>query len=138
MSENLFDRRILDAKSAKQLPALELAYVGDSVFSLFVKTSLIKKSARVHDLTVKANALVNAGNQENLFFRIESELNEEEREVALRGRNSNIRTKAKNFSIEEYRHATALEALIGFLFVTGRDSRLKFLFEKMNLFGENI
>lgn len=138
MSENLFDRKILDAKNAKQISALELAYVGDSVFSLFVKTSLIKKNANVRNLTTIANSIVNARNQEKLFFFIEGELDDEEREIALRGRNSNIKTKAKNFSIEEYRHATALESVIGFLFVTGRDLRLKALLKKMNLFGDNI
>ncbi len=138
MKSDFLNRKIVSIKDISQINALEIAFVGDSVFELFVKNELVKKIDKVKNLTIKANSILNAHSQREALFRIEPILTEDEKSIVLRGRNSNIHTKAKNFSIEEYRHATALETLVGYLYLTGQDDRLYELFKSMNLFGENI
>ena len=71
------------------------------------------------------SSVVSAGAQFNTFKKIESSLSEEEQDISRRARNSHIHTKAKNFSYAEYIHATALEALVGYLYLTGQETRLE-------------
>lgn len=133
---NFLNRKIFTPKDAKLLNALELAFVGDSVYSLYVKNFLVQKPSRVSTLTKNASKYVNARAQEVAYFKLQDHLNDEERDILMRARNAKINTKAKNFSIEEYRHATALEALIGYLYLTGNDERLKETFSLIDIFGD--
>ena len=73
---------------------------------------------KVNSLTKQTAEKVNAKAQEQALFKIINLLSEDEQDIVRRARNSNIHTKAKNYSIEEYRHATAFEALVGYLFLT--------------------
>lgn len=110
----------------KFLNPLVMAFVGDSVFSLYIKTKTLNLySNKVKDLTKQTAEKVNAKKQEQILFEIIDILTEEEKEVVRRARNANIHTKAKNYTIEQYRHATALEALIGYLYLTKNIERLK-------------
>lgn len=138
MNDLFLNRNIIQISDAKQMNVLELAFVGDSVFELYVKNKLVQKNDKVKNLTINANKIVNAGAQEKAFFRIKDNLTDEEMDFVMRGRNAHINTKAKNFSIETYRHATALESLVGYLYLTGQDDRLSKLFIKMDLFGDSI
>ena len=102
-----------------------MAFVGDSVYSLFVKTkSLDIFSAKVDKLTKETANIVNAHAQQQALFKVMPTLTEDEQDIVRRARNASIHTKAKNYSIEEYRHATALEALIGYLYLTKNEVRL--------------
>ena len=74
--------------------------------------------------------MVNAHSQRELLFKVIDELTEEETDIVHRARNANIHSKAKNFSIEEYRHATAFEALIGYLYLIGEYDRLDYILTK--------
>ena len=110
---------------------LALAFVGDTVFDLYVRTMLVSDvDARVHELHLMSAKRVCAGGQAQAFRRIEPMLSEEELGIYKRGRNSHMGTVAKNASIADYRTATGLEALIGYLFLCGRDDRLT---ERMKL-----
>ena len=119
-------------KAPDQLPILNLAYIGDTVFDLYVRTMLVSDvDARVHELHLMSAKRVCAGGQAQAFRRIEPMLSEEELGIYKRGRNSHMGTVAKNASIADYRTATGLEALIGYLFLCGRDDRLTELMKLM-------
>ena len=119
-------------KAPAQLPILNLAYIGDTVFDLYVRTMLVSDvDARVHVLHLMSAKRVCAGGQAQAFRRIEPMLSEEELGIYKRGRNSHMGTVAKNASIADYRTATGLEALIGYLFLCGRDDRLTELMKLM-------
>lgn len=110
---------------ASELGALELAYIGDTVYDLYVRAGLLTQGGgRVNGLHLRASKRVCAAAQARAFARIEPELDAQEAEVARRGRNAAHRTMPKNGSAEDYHAATALEALIGYLYITGRTDRM--------------
>lgn len=112
-----------------QLPgALELAFVGDSVYDLTVRARLVREGGHVRDLHRKAVGFVKAAAQSEALGRIEPMLTEEEAGVVRRARNAR-QTPTKNADAADYHRATALEALIGFLYLTGREERLKEILE---------
>lgn len=107
---------------------LTLAYIGDAVYDLVVRTIVVErgnKSANtLHKGTVR---YVNARVQAKMIDALESELTEEETAVYHRGRNAKSYTAAKNASIIEYRKATGLEALYGYLYLNGQQERMLYL-----------
>jgi ribonuclease-3 family protein len=116
---------------ARQLNPLVLAFVGDAFFSFYVKTEKLNlNKSKVNSLNSDSSKLVNAHSQREMLFKIMNELTEEEMDIVHRGRNSNIHSKAKNFSIEEYRHATAFEALVGYLYLIEEYDRLEYILNK--------
>lgn len=113
----------------EQLSPLALAFVGDTVFDLFVREKLIKEANRpVSDLHAEAAKTVNAGSQAAFFDRLESVLDEKEKTVMRRGRNAHTRHRPKGASSADYHKATGLECLFGYLYLSGRDERLRELF----------
>ncbi len=108
---------------------LALAFMGDTVWDLLVRQELLRTSLRVYDLNQAASARVNAGAQAKAFARLEPELTEDERDVARRGFNAHCKHVApKNQDPVDYRRASGLEALIGYLYLTGRMERVRALF----------
>lgn len=108
-----------------QLGPLVLAYIGDTVFDLYVRTQLVLSTRlTAHGLHLEAAKRVCASSQAESFKRIESMLTEEELAVYKRGRNGHMGTIPKNASIGDYRSATGLEAVIGWLYLKGNDARL--------------
>lgn len=115
----------LPAKDPRHISPLVLAYVGDTVYDLFVRTKLILSSdATAHGLHVQATRLVCAKAQAAALYALLDKLDEEELAVYKRGRNSHMGTVPKNAAIVDYRAATGLEALLGYLYLSGRDERL--------------
>ena len=113
-------------ENVKQMQPLVLAMIGDSVHTLFVRSYIAKEfGVKVNKMNKMVSSVVSAGAQFNTFKKIENSLSEEEQDISRRARNSHIHTKAKNFSYAEYIHATALEALIGYLYLTGQETRLE-------------
>ncbi|MFI3237999.1 MAG: ribonuclease III domain-containing protein [Lachnospiraceae bacterium] len=103
---------------------LALAFIGDGVFDLIIRTVIVTKHHQsVRDLHKKTVAYVKAETQANLVDAIMEELTADEEAVYRRGRNAKSNTTAKNASIVAYRKATGLEALIGFLYLTGQMQR---------------
>ncbi len=116
----------LPARDFRQAPALVLAYVGDTVYDLYVRTLLVHKSdAAAHGLHVQSAGLVCANAQAQAYRRIEHMLSPEEEGVYRRGRNAHMGSIPKNASIMDYRIASGLEALLGYLYLTGQDQRLQ-------------
>ena len=108
-----------------QMPGtLELAYVGDSVWDLFVRTRLCRRGGRMKDLHRKAVAHVCARAQSDALARVEVMLTEGEADVVRRARNAH-QHPTKNADPGDYHRATAFEALLGYLYLTGRRERLE-------------
>ena len=116
-------RRYSEEEAARLNP-LVLAYVGDSVFDLFVRTSLIGcgKAGRLHLLSADR---VCARAQAEVIKELLPTLSEEEKEIFMRGRNAKTATVPRNAEVADYHMATGFEALVGYLYITGNDDRLK-------------
>ena len=112
-------------RDPRQLSPLVLAYVGDTIYDLYVRTQLILTTdATAHGLHMQAVQRVCAKGQAEALRRIWDQLTEEEQGVYKRGRNSHMGTVPKNAAIQDYRAATGLEALLGYLYLGGQDQRL--------------
>ena len=112
--------------------ALVLAYLGDSVFTLMVRSFLVKKyDFKPNELNKKANSVVCARFQAEVMEQIKDALTEDERDIVMRARNTHLsNNKAKNSTIQEYSLATQFEALIGFWYLNKEQNKLDDLFEK--------
>ncbi len=112
---------------------LVLAYIGDSVYELYVRTLLVSHgSIQVSKLHKRAITFVKAKSQaEFLEEVIQSELTDDEKDIVRRGRNAKSGTVPKNAELVDYRMATGLEALFGYLYLIGNIERLIYLFDKI-------
>ncbi len=118
----------LDINSVKKLSSLTLAFIGDAVYSLYVRKSFVSiKDDKGFELNKKTAKIVCASSQANAIDKILPLLNEEELAVYKRGRNAKKGTRAKNASVAEYNKSTGFEALVGYLFLLGETERLEFL-----------
>ncbi len=117
--------RILDEASVRRMHPLVLAYIGDTIYDLFVRTYLIHAyDVPVHRLHVKAIGFVKAASQSETLHDIEDLLSEDEKYIVRRGRNAKSGTIPKNADVTEYRWATGFESLLGYLYLTGREERI--------------
>jgi ribonuclease-3 family protein len=104
---------------------LVLAYVGDTLYDLFVRTQLIRESdASVHELHIRSANKVCAKAQAEAARLVMDKLTEQETAVYKRGRNAHMGTIPKHAEISDYRAATGLEAVLGYLYLSGQDERL--------------
>ena len=112
--------------SPAQLSPLVLAYIGDSIFDLVIKTYLLdtKGNMQVNKLNRFASNIVKAQSQSEMIGIIEPLLIPAEEAVYKRGRNAKSYTSAKNASISDYRRATGFEALMGYLYLEGEYERM--------------
>lgn len=107
------------------IPALLLAYVGDSVFDLAVRTMFIKKGNRqVNKINNDVTAYVSASAQAKIADALKGSFTKEEAAIYQRGRNAKPKTKAKNASQNEYHKATGFEAVLGYNYLKGERERL--------------
>jgi len=112
-------------ENPEQLPALILAYVGDAVFSLHFRTAMLAvESNKVQVLHTLLARMASAPMQAQALYCIEESLTEVEQAVVRRGRNAKSRVP-RNASIAEYRSSTALEALLGYLYLSRQQTRLE-------------
>lgn len=111
--------------SPRQLSPLVLAYIGDSIFDLVVKTKIVTAgNTQVNKMNRAASSIVKAESQSKMIGYLEDRLTEEEGSVYKRGRNAKSYTSAKNASISDYRRATGFEALMGYLYLSGQYERM--------------
>ena len=106
---------------------LSLAFIGDCVFDLVVKTVVVERANRsANTLHRKTSSIVRAQSQASMaaWFIDNDILSDEELAIYKRGRNAKSSTTAKNASVGDYRRATGLEALIGYLYLNNRTDRL--------------
>lgn len=113
--------------------SLELAYLGDTVYDLFVRRELVRQGGKVKNLHARAIRLVCAHAQSEAFLRIEDMLDEEEAGVARRARNAH-QSPPRSADPAEYHRATAFEALIGYLYCMGRMERIRDLLRQAVIF----
>ena len=108
----------LEDQDLRSYSPLTLAYIGDGVYELIIRTILVKKgNCPVNRLQKKASSLVKAGAQSAIMEVIEEELTPEELSVYRRGRNAHSPTMAKHATMADYRRATGFEALMGYLYL---------------------
>ena len=124
----------------KQLNSLALAYMGDAVFEIYVRKHLIQYGGvRPNHLHREATHYVSAKAQSQIIhqFLEGEELTEEEIAVVKRGRNAKSGTVPKNTDVQTYRFSTAFEALLGYLFLSGKEERLEEIIVKAFQIVEN-
>jgi ribonuclease-3 family protein len=124
---------------AKQLNSLALAYMGDAIFETYVRRHLLYSGkVRPNQLHRSGTKYVSAKAQcQILFYMMDDKLlDEEELAVVMRGRNAKSGTVPKNTDVQTYHYSTAFEALMGYLYLTGRKERLEELVSKAFLYVE--
>ena len=120
-----FDCKEVDIRTYSPLT---LAYIGDAIYDLVIRTIVVERgNSSAKKLHAKAVSYVNARVQARMIDALESELTQEEEAVYHRGRNAKSYTTAKNATVIEYRKATGLEALCGYLYLQGRQERMLYL-----------
>ena len=114
---------------AKQMNPIVLAFVGDAVYTLLVRERLaLTEGGKTSELNKMATSFVSAHGQSNTLERVLPKLTEEESDIFRRGRNAKKPTKSKNATVGEYVRSTGFEAVIGYLYLTGQNDRIRELF----------
>lgn len=124
-------------REPREINALALAYIGDAVIELHVREHLLKSGyVKPNGLHNEAIRYVSAKGQARFLFNLleQMELTEEEQGVVRRGRNAKSSTVPKNTDVQTYRYGTAFEALIGYLYLMGRNERLSQLLNQLVAF----
>lgn len=115
----------LEEQDIRTYSPLTLAYIGDAIFELVVRTVLVeRKNMQPEKLHKAATKIVKAETQSLLVEVLKEELTEEELAVFKRGRNAKAVTRAKNATMSDYRRATGFEALMGYLYLKGDLERM--------------
>lgn len=127
-----------EEKDIRGYSALTLAYLGDAVFEIIIRTLIVETTkGPVKNLHKRTSELVNAASQADLISSLQGVLTNEELIAYRHGRNAKTSSVAKHADIHDYRNATGLEALFGYLYLTGRSARavelLKMGFEKLHI-----
>ena len=122
-----------DEKEVNLMSPLTWAYVGDCVYELYVRTKLVNETKlKPHALHIEAIKYVKAQSQAETLKKIYDDLTEKEQEIVRRGRNAENHHLPKNANVQDYMYSTAFEALIGYLYLTKQNGRLKDILDKCN------
>jgi len=117
-------------RDARMMSPLQLAYIGDAVYELLVRTYVVeKKNVSVNKLHKESVKYVKAEAQAKILFSMEDNLTEEEWTIVKRGRNAKSGSVPKNANLSDYKYATGFEALLGYLYMIGKIDRI---FELLN------
>ena len=121
----------IDNIDIQTVPAQTLAFIGDAVYNVYIRTYLTSistaKSGILHNMSIK---YVSAKGQALTIDKIMEELNDNEISIYKRGRNTNIPSVSKHVDVIEYKKATGFESLIGYLYVTKQTQRLEYIVKK--------
>lgn len=127
------ETRLIDLKEALKLNDMEareysplaLAYIGDAVYELAIRTLVMSRgNMQVNKMHKKTASLVKANAQAEFYKVLEEELTGEEKSIYKRGRNAKSATMAKHATMKDYRMATGFEALMGYLYLSGQNERM--------------
>ncbi|MCL2177372.1 MAG: Mini-ribonuclease 3 [Firmicutes bacterium] len=122
----------LNERDVYQLGGQVLAFIGDSVQSLFVKTYFVKRhDYKTHKLHIEVSKHIRATAQAKGLDAIIDSLSEREKSIYTRGRNAKINTASKKADLAQYKKSTGLEAVIGYLYLIGDNARLNDLLEQL-------
>lgn len=129
MIENTFSKFLeqfsFSENEINNMAPLVLAYVGDAVYEVFIRTLLVSEgNIPVHKLHKRSIEYVKAKAQSDIIHRIMEKLNPDEHDVVRRGRNAKSGTIPKNADVTEYKYATGFESLIGYLYLRKDYDRL--------------
>ena len=110
----------------ENLSPLALAFLGDAIHTKFVREYVLKntENKKISNYHNEAKKFCNAKWQKEILEKLLIVLNEDEKEIVRKARNAKAKHKAKNFDEEEYKKATAFEALVGYLYLTNQTERL--------------
>ncbi len=115
----------MEEQRINNLNPLTWAYIGDAVYELYIREKLIETTnLKPHKLHIETVKKVKASAQAEILQKIENKLNEKEKEIVRRTRNTKNHHLPKNSNVKEYMYATAFEGLIGYLYLTGKKDRL--------------
>lgn len=121
-----------DEVEINMMSPLTWAYVGDCVYELYIRTELVNRTnLKPHKLHIESIKYVKAQAQAKFLQEIYNDLTEEEKEIVRRGRNAENHHLPKNCNVQDYMYATAFEALIGYLYLTRQNKRLKEILNKV-------
>lgn len=121
---------------ARQISPVTLAFVGDAVYSLYVRErEVLRCDGKLNELQKRTSAAVSAVGQSGLLRSIEQAFTQTEEEIYHRGRNAKKSTKSKNASVVDYNRSTGFEAVLGYLYLTGQYERIKTLIGDGNADG---
>lgn len=121
----------LSGQDIRTYSPLTLAYIGDAVYDLVVRSMVVLKANKsANDLHKTTVEFVKAKAQASIIEMLMDELNEDEKSYYRRGKNSKPYSTAKNASISDYHKATGFEALMGYLYLTGQTERMLYLMKK--------
>lgn len=133
MSWNISQKNIYNKEQIRSFNILSLAYIGDCIYEIYFRNYIFKKFGHIDSkkLHIQVIKYVNAKFQSHVYFSLKEKFNQDELDYFKRGRNSRIKTSPKNCSISEYRIATGVESLIGYLYINGNFERLDFIFDEI-------
>ena len=121
-----------DEQEVNLMSPLTWAYIGDCVYEMYIRTKLVNETKlKPHALHIQAIKHVKAKAQAETLNEIYDELTEKEKEI-VRRRNAENHHLPKNANVQDYMYATAFEALIGYLYLTKQNNRLKEIFDKIS------
>lgn len=121
----LMEQFSLEDQDIRTYSPLTLAYIGDGIYELYIRTILVKQgNCQANKLHRRASRLVKAPAQSAMVETLEPLFTPEEEAVYKRGRNAKSYTTAKNATMGEYRRATGFEAVMGYLYLTGQHIRM--------------
>ena len=128
----------LETVDPRTYSPLVLAYIGDAVYELLIRTKVINHgSMQVNKMHKKSASLVKAETQANIIKAIQDDLTEEELAIYKRGRNAKSATTAKHATMMDYRMATGFEALVGYVYVQAQhDGLLELIRDGLEKIGE--
>ena len=122
---------IKDTMELKDIDIMTLAYIGDGIYEIVIRTIIVDQANRqVNKIHKAASNLVKAHTQAEMIFAIMDKLTEQELAIYKRGRNAKAVTRAKNASMSDYRTATGFEALMGWLYLTNKSERMMLLIKE--------
>lgn len=129
----MFDLENIDELKARQMSCQVLAFVGDAVYSLYIRNKLVLAThdtgQKLHDKTT--NFVSAMGQSESLDAVIDT-FTVEEKSVYKRGRNYHTKSVSKNANIIDYKRATGLECVLGYLYLIGKCDRLNEILDKLS------
>ena len=130
-NQNIFrmSNQRLNGEDLAMLSPLQLAYIGDAVYELLIRTYVMDIDLSVNQLHIKATKYVKANAQSEIIHYLEKYLTEDEKGIVKRGRNAKTNTNPKNTSMIDYKFATAFETLFGYLYLTEQYSWITEIFD---------
>ena len=130
---------VKDEKEVNMMSPLTWAYIGDCVYELYIRTQLVNTTnLKPHKLHIESIKYVKAQAQAEILKKIHENLTQEEQEIVKRGRNAENHHLPKNCNVQDYMYATAFEALIGYLYLTKQNKRLKEILDLCQNMNGNI